>query len=118
MAAVIGWSPGAWGNALDNYYVRVFGETGLAGLITFLIWLVVTFRRLEPDGVARYSLVMMAAVGVFIDIFTSSKVMPLLWAFIAFEQARHPFAIPQKAKPGEMLRRPHRLLLGVSEAKI
>lgn len=112
LALVFGWSPGAWGNALDNYYVRVFGETGLIGLVTFLVWLGVTIKRLEPNGVARYSLIMMAAVGVFIDIFTSSKVMPLLWAFIAFEEARHPFALPQKAKPGEMLRRPRDLLLG------
>ena len=112
LALVIGWSPGAWSNALDNYYIRVFGETGLIGLVTFLIWLGVTIRRLEPHGVARYSLVMMAAVGVFIDIFTSSKVMPFLWAFLAFEEARHPFALPQKMKPGEMLRRPRDLLLG------
>jgi hypothetical protein len=113
LALIFGWAPSAWGNALDNYYVRVFGETGLIGLGLFLAWLWVTFRRLEPEGVARYSLVMMAAVGVFIDIFTSSKVMPLLWAFLAFEEARHPFALPQKAKLGEMLRRPRRLPLSL-----
>lgn len=112
IALLFGWAPSAWGNALDNYYVRVFGETGLVGLGMFLLWLWVTFRRLEPRGIARYSLVMMAVVGVFIDIFTSSKVMPLLWAFLAFEEARHPFALPQNARPGEMLRRPNRLLLG------
>ncbi|MCP8890713.1 hypothetical protein [Sphingomonas faeni] len=112
LALLIGWSPGAWSNALDNYYVRIFGETGLIGLVTFLIWLGVTIKRLEPNGVARYSLIMMAVVGVFIDIFTSSKVMPLLWAFIAFEEARHPFALPQKLKPGEMLRRPRGRWLG------
>jgi len=117
LALVIGWSPGAWSNALDNYYVRIFGETGLVGLIMFLIWLGVTIRRLEPDGIARYSLIMMAVVGVFIDIFTSSKVMPLLWAFIAFEEARHPFSIPQKPKPGEMLRRPYGRLAWAREGE-
>lgn len=106
LAAVVGWSPGAWGNALDNYYVRVFGETGLLGLIVFLIWLGVTIVRLDPAGLTRYSLVMMAVVALFIDIFTSSKCMPLLWAFLALEEARHPFAIPQKRKEGLRLKRP------------
>ncbi len=111
VATVFGWGPSAWGNALDSYYVRILGETGLAGLIVFLFWIWVAFRRLEPRGNARYSLIMMALVGMFIDIFTSSKVMPLLWAYMAFEDARHPFALPQKMKPGTMLQRP-RLLLG------
>lgn len=110
VATVIGWAPGAWSNALDNYYVRVFGETGLVGLAAFLIWLGVTILRLEPGSVARYSLIMMGLVGMFIDIFTSSKVMPLLWAFLALEAAGHPFAIPQKARLGEMLRRPRALI--------
>lgn len=106
VALIFGWAPSAWGNALDSYYVRIFGEVGLAGLLLFLFWIWVTFRRLEPEGNARYSLVMMALVGMFIDIFTSSKVMPLLWAYLAFEEARHPFALPQKRKAGTMLRRP------------
>jgi hypothetical protein len=106
VATVVGWSPGSWGNALDNYYVRVFGETGLLGLTLFLAWLIVTILRLDPRGLARYSLVMMAVVALFIDIFTSSKCMPLLWAFLAFEEARHPFAIPQKRRFGLQLKRP------------
>ncbi|KQU46005.1 hypothetical protein ASG67_15480 [Sphingomonas sp. Leaf339] len=110
LAAVVGWSPGSWGNALDNYYVRVFGETGLLGLALFVYWLVVTILRLDPRGLARYSLVMMAVVALFIDIFTSSKCMPLLWAFLAFEEARHPFAIPQKLRFGLQLKRPQAAL--------
>lgn len=106
LATVVGWSPGSWGNALDNYYVRVFGETGLLGLTLFLIWLIMTILRLDPRGLARYSLVMMAVVALFIDIFTSSKCMPLLWAFLALEEARHPFAIPQKSRFGLRLKRP------------
>lgn len=111
VAFVFGWAPSAWGNALDSYYVRIFGEVGLAGLLVFLFWMWVTFRSVEAKGNARYSLIMMALVGVFIDIFTSSKVMPLLWAYLAFEDARHPFALPQRKKAGAMLQRP-RLLLG------
>ena len=106
LAAVIGWSPGAWGNALDNYFVRIFGETGFLGLFTFLIWLAVSIRRSHPRGLMRYSLVMMTVVALFIDIFTSSKCMPLLWAFIALEGAGHPFALPQKLVQGKRLTRP------------
>ncbi len=106
---IFGWGPGSWGNALDNYYIRVFGETGLVGLVVFLIWMISTIFRLEVRGLARFSLVMMAVVATFIDIFTSSKVMPLLWAFLALEQAGHPFALPQRKRRGQFLRRPRAL---------
>jgi hypothetical protein len=92
---VIGWGPGAWGVALDSYYVRIFGETGILGLAAFLWWLITMFRGLHREGTAKFTVVMMAIVAVFIDIFTSSKVMPLLWAFVALEHARHISAFPK-----------------------
>lgn len=95
-SALIGWSPGSWGVALDNYYIRAFGETGLIGLAAFLVWIAMSILRLRQGGIARFSLIMMAIVGTFIDIFTSSKVMPLLWVFFALEHARHPFAMPMR----------------------
>lgn len=97
---MIGWAPGSWGLALDNYYVRVFGETGLIGLALFGLWLGTTILSLDLRGTARFALVMMGVVALFIDIFTSSKVMPLVWAFLAFEHSRHPFAIPQTGREG------------------
>jgi hypothetical protein len=92
----IGWAPGAWGAALDSYYVRVFGEVGLIGTAVFLWWLFAFVRETRRDSVSRFSIFMMMVVAVFIDIFTSSKVMPMLWAFAALDHARHPasFASP------------------------
>jgi hypothetical protein len=87
---LIGWAPGAWGAALDSYYVRVFGEVGLLGTAMFLWWLFAFVRESRRDSVSRFSIYMLIVVAVFIDIFTSSKVMPILWAFAALDHARHP----------------------------
>ena len=88
---LVGWGPGAWSNAVDGYFVRVFGETGLIGLALFLSWLVLGIRQLKQRSVGKFSLVMLIAVAFFIDIFASSKVMPILWVFLALEYAGHPF---------------------------
>lgn len=93
---LFGWSPGAWGSALDSYYVRAFGETGIVGLIMFLVWLGYSIIHLRTGSLARFSLIMIAIVASFIDIFSSSKVMPLLWVFLALDHARHPFAMPMR----------------------
>ncbi len=103
----VGWGPGAWSNAVDGYYVRVFGETGLLGVALFLGWIVVALRDLKQRSVGKFSLVMLAVAAVFIDIFASSKVMPILWAFLALEQSGHPFVFRQ-ARP-IFRRRPRRL---------
>jgi len=115
---IVGWSPGAWGTALDNYYVRVFGETGLLGLLAFLVWLGVLLARLRTAGLAKFSIVMMMIVGCFIDIFTSSKVMPILWAFLALEHAGHSFAFPQRARQALRLPRPGNPSLEVDTGRI
>lgn len=91
----VGWGPGAWSNAVDGYYVRVFGETGLIGVVLFLGWIVVSLRALKQRSIGKFSLVMLAVAALFIDIFSSSKVMPILWAFLALEHAGHPFAFRQ-----------------------
>jgi hypothetical protein len=104
--SLIGWAPGAWGAALDSYYVRVFGEVGLIGTAVFLWWLFAFARDARRDSVSRFSIYMLIIVAVFIDIFTSSKVMPILWAFAALDHAQHPAGL---ASP--MFRRARRLLL-------
>jgi hypothetical protein len=93
---VIGWGPGAWSLALDGYYFRVFGETGLIGLIFFVYWMISTIMTLRTGSNSKYTLVMLAVVAMFIDIFTSSKIMPLFWFFIALDCAGHPFAMPKR----------------------
>ena len=103
---LIGWAPGAWGAALDSYYVRVFGEVGLIGTGVFFWWLFAFARNARRDSVSRFSIYMLIIVAVFIDIFTSSKVMPILWAFAALDHAQHPAGL---ASP--MFRRARGLLL-------
>ncbi len=103
----VGWGPGAWSNAVDGYYVRVFGETGLLGVALFAAWIVAALRTLRQRSVGKFSLVMLAVAAFFIDIFTSSKVMPILWVFLALEHAGHPFVFRQ-ARP--LFRRRQRLL--------
>lgn len=93
---LVGWGPGAWSLALDGYYVRVFGETGLIGLLFFLYWLLTTISGLRTGSNSKFTLVMLAVVAIFIDIFTSSKIMPIFWFFIALDHARHPFAMPRR----------------------
>lgn len=104
---LVGWGPGAWSNAVDGYYVRVFGETGMIGIALFAGWIVAALRTLRQRSIGKFSLVMLAVAAFFIDIFASSKVMPILWAFLALEQAGHPFAL-RHARP---LFRKHRKLL-------
>jgi len=90
----VGWAPGAWGAALDSYYVRVFGEVGLIGTWIFVCWLLSFIRDTKRGGISRFSIYTMIIVAVFIDIFTSSKVMPILWAFAALDHAGHPALYP------------------------
>ena len=94
----VGWGPGAWSNAVDGYFVRVFGETGLIGIALFVSWIVLALRTLKQRSVGKFSLVMLIVAGLFIDIFASSKVMPILWALLALEHAGHPFVFRQ-ARP-------------------
>ena len=55
-------------------------------------------RTLKQRSVGKFSLVMLIVAGLFIDIFASSKVMPILWALLALEHAGHPFVFRQ-ARP-------------------
>lgn len=95
LTMLVGWGPGAWSSAVDGYYVRVFGETGLLGLGFLIVWIVVALRSLQQRSTGKFSLIMLTVAAMFIDIFTSSKVMPILWAFLALEHAGHPFVFRQ-----------------------
>ena len=91
---MIGWSPGAWGLALDGHYVRVFAETGLIGTALFLAWIVTMLRELTRGSIAAFIFAMLCIIAVFIDIFSSSKAMPMLWFFAALDAAGHPHRFP------------------------
>lgn len=90
---LVGFGPGAWGTALDGYHARIFGEVGLLGSVIFLLWLICLFRNSPRNGLVFYSLTVITISALFIDIFVSSKVMPLLWVFVALQVSRHPAAM-------------------------
>jgi hypothetical protein len=95
---LVGFSPGAWGLAVDGFYVREFGETGLIGLSTFVVFLTMMLMQLRRNSSASFLLVMLIVVAFFIDIFSSSKAVPMLWAFAALDLANHPLAVSATAK--------------------
>lgn len=80
--------------ATDNDYLRTLGEAGLFGLLTFMALLLYLFKTLiallkKNKGLDR--LIVVSALGVFIaflttavfiDVFESSKIAILFWAFM------------------------------------
>lgn len=80
--------------ATDNDYLRALGETGLLGLLTFLSLLLYLFRSLlslmnKENGIEK--LIVISSLGVFvaflttaifIDVFESSKIAILFWAYM------------------------------------
>ncbi|OIP97878.1 hypothetical protein AUK40_02375 [Candidatus Wirthbacteria bacterium CG2_30_54_11] len=83
------------GPAVDGYYVRTLGETGMIGLSIFCLLLVAVFRQLltlrkGKAGITTFfaegvmlSLIAIATQAVFIDTFVSSKVMYVFWILVA-----------------------------------
>lgn len=80
--------------ATDNDYLRILGETGILGLLSFaLIWFVLIKRIFlsykKSMGFKRYfllgTLMMMLVVflnATFIDVFEASKIAGLLWLYL------------------------------------
>lgn len=80
--------------ATDNDYLRALGETGLLGLGSFMAILISLFKKLihlsnQTKGINR--MIAVASLGIlvayttsaiFIDVFESSKIAILFWAFM------------------------------------
>lgn len=80
--------------ATDNDYLRLLGEVGILGLVSFLSILICIFRHLKSsilssDG--QNKLINISVMGIFIafitsaifiDVFESSKIAILFWSFI------------------------------------
>lgn len=96
LTALIGAGISSQGSAVDGYYMRLIGETGLVGFVLFgvLIWQVfrLAFQLIKLSSASFWSgllgrglLLSLAALltqAIFIDTFVSSKVM-LVWWFAA-----------------------------------
>jgi len=80
--------------ATDNDYLRALGETGILGLLSFLALLLAIGKHLlkqikKTSGVDK--IIIISAIGIFvsflstatfIDVFESSKIAILFWAFM------------------------------------
>jgi hypothetical protein len=77
---LIGLGPSFGSAAVDGNYVRVFIETGLLGLMAFLVFLRRMLKQTTKGGGAfREFILVLAVTACFIDIFASYKTMLLLW---------------------------------------
>lgn len=82
------------GIATDNDVLRLLGEGGLLGFLSFSLIFVIVFKKLwtqykSQNRLARYFAVGMLAMvtgflinSLFIDVFEASKVATLFWAFL------------------------------------
>lgn len=79
---VIGLGPSFGSAAVDGYFVRVFIETGLLGLISFFVFVrALVMQRDGSHGAFREFVFILLVTACAIDIFTSYKPMLLLWAW-------------------------------------
>jgi hypothetical protein len=77
---LIGLGPSFGSAAVDGYYVRVFIETGIIGLMSFFVFLrAMAKQQGEASGAFWEFVIILIVTSCFIDIFTSYKTMILLW---------------------------------------
>jgi hypothetical protein len=91
---IVGLGPSAAGEAADGYYLRVFVESGLVGLVAFVTLIGTMFATAiraarRSDGLPRNLAVAALAatafvtiVGVLIDTWVASRVMELFWPLL------------------------------------
>jgi hypothetical protein len=86
---LIGLGPSFGATAVDGYFVRVFVETGVLGLLAFCL-----FAKSVLDWGKKYSwtlreyVLILLITGCFIDIFVSYKPMLLFWLWLGMQQFR------------------------------
>jgi len=91
---ILGTGYSSLGLATDNDYLRALGETGILGLgafLSILVGLVVSLKRGLGKQKGLDKLYVVASLGillsflvtaVFLDVFESSKIAILFWAFM------------------------------------
>ena len=85
---LIGTGLGSLGLATDNDFLRLLGESGILGFVTFmaipLYFVLITFKRKQKlSFVFMSALVTYLANAVFIDVFEASKTAYLFWIMMA-----------------------------------
>jgi hypothetical protein len=77
-----GLGPGYFGVAVDGSYVRILGELGSLGLISYLY----LFKKISMvSQKTKLFVVLIMINGLFIDVFYSSRIMPILFILTGYE---------------------------------
>ena len=97
---MLGLGPSFASVGVDGYFVRVFAETGLLGLIIYckFIYDIYSFSSATKSLLLRRYILVLLLTGLFIDIFVSFKPMMLLWLYYGYSYASA-IELYQKNKP-------------------
>ncbi len=91
---ILGTGYSSLGLATDNDYLRTLGETGLLGLFAFISVLIALFTNLKAalknqEGLNKIFIISSLGIllsflvsAIFLDVFESSKIAILFWAFM------------------------------------
>lgn len=79
----IGLGPSYAGMAVDGNYVRLFVETGVLGLSTYILFLISCIRNIKQKLLTNY-IYILAITALFIDIFVTFKAMFFFWFFYGY----------------------------------
>lgn len=85
---VLGRGPGFWGLAVDGNYFRIFGESGILGLATFAWFIAWLLGRRQTEPLVFRAVMVLGITALFIDIFSSSKAMAMLWMVLGIHATR------------------------------
>lgn len=85
-AIFIGLGPSFAGKAVDGAYVRLMVEVGFLGLSTYLIFLYKIIKS-KPSGLLGEYILIVAVSAIFIDVFTTYKIMLIFW--VTYGAAMH-----------------------------
>lgn len=77
----LGMGPSFASVGVDGYFIRVFAETGIVGLLLYLklIFDLFSFAKTTDSNLLTRYLVTLVLTAIFIDIFVAFKPMMLLW---------------------------------------
>lgn len=82
---LIGLGPSIVGEGIDGNFVRIICETGLLGIITWLVLIVYILKKSWKNrkniffNYIFFIVTNLSIIAIFIDIFEASKIMPIFW---------------------------------------
>lgn len=80
-SVIFGLGPSFASVALDGYFIRLFVEVGILGVLTFLFFILKYYFSHRNNLILIQYLFVMLVTSLFIDIFMSSRAMFIFWFF-------------------------------------